>query len=256
MRNPDRQTTFRFRQFEVSNSRAGMKVGTDAVLLAAWALTDAGAVHEPRTIVDAGTGTGVIALLMAQRFPGARITAAEISAEACTEAAANFAASPWNNRITLVPEDFSLYARSPEMPGRVDLLISNPPFFVNGAGAPDPDRSLSRMAGSLSPLSLVEQSAAMLSQHGRLCMISTAERAVADGIRFRAAMHRLTVERLTEVTTGEGKPPRRLLWQIRRQPELGERCDTLYDRLTIRTAAGNPTPEYRRLVEPYYLVVK
>lgn len=259
MRNPDRETTFRFRRFSVKNSLAGMKVGTDAVLLSAWALTYpadllspgcTAQVPWPESVVDAGTGTGVIALLMAQRFANARITGIELSREASAEASENFAASPWSDRLKLIEGDFTDFVRNaPE--GCCDLLISNPPFFVNGAKAEDTARSMARHASDLSPFSLLTAAAKLLRPNGRLCMITTEE--ITGEIEYRAVLNGLSPEHITSVATAVGKPPRRILWQF---VKGRSNVPLLKDSLAIRTSGNVPTPEYRALVEEYYMTVK
>ena len=99
MRNPNRQTTFRFKQFEVSNCRSAMKVGTDGVLLGAWAFQSLipHNTTQPLRILDVGCGTGVISLMMAQRFPDASIVGIDIDPAAAMEASANFSESHGEN---------------------------------------------------------------------------------------------------------------------------------------------------------------
>ncbi len=261
MRNPDRETSFRFRHFSMSNSLAGMKIGTDGVLLAAWALTKTSCrasdpdrkLYEPGTIVDAGTGTGVIALLMAQRFPNARIIGVEIEETAATEAEYNRKMSPWSNRIRIMQGDFVTMAGNTTnaVIGNPDLLISNPPFFTNGETSADTNRKLARHAGTLSPASLLETAGRVLRDNGRLCMVSTPDK--SDEIEFKALLLGLQPERITRVATAIGKSPRRILWQF---VKCNGAIPVLRDELAIRSSAGVPTDEYRALVEPYYHTVK
>ena len=119
-----REKIFRFKQFEVVNDRTAMKVGTDGVLLGAWC-----PVAEARRVLDVGTGCGVIALMVAQRNRQALIEGIDIDQDSIAEARLNFANSPWNNRLTAIEGDFN------DMDGdaRYDLIVSNPPYFTNGA---------------------------------------------------------------------------------------------------------------------------
>ncbi len=245
-----KENVFRFKRFSVSNRHSAMKVGTDGVLLGAWALLDTDV--SPTKIVDVGTGTGVIALMMAQRFPDAGITGVEIDPEAAAEAAANFCESPWPDRLKCAGMAFESFCK--ECHGahsHVDLLISNPPFFPNGPVAPDTCRSLARHEGELSPVALIRSAAEILSPDGRLCLISTD--ISRDSLEFEAELVGLSMERRTAVSTGEGKPPRRILWQFARK---GVASVAAEDRLTIRLRTGEASAEYTRLVEPYYLYVK
>lgn len=249
MRNPDRETVFHFREFDVSNCRSAMKVGTDGVLLGAWALD--GCHADAARVLDIGTGTGVIALMAAQVLSAVEITAVEIDDEAAAEAAENFGRSPWCGRLHLVNADF----RAPEVTehGKFDLIISNPPFFTNGAEAPDARRRDARHAAALSPLSLVTAAPDLLAPCGSLCMISMPDS--RRHIETEATLAGLTVERVTEVSTVTGRAPRRLLWRMR--PHAGNSgTPTVSDTLAIRGADTLPTPEYTKLVSPYYITVK
>ena len=113
---------FRFKQFTVWQDRCPMKVGTDGVLLGAWAEVRPG----DRRMLDVGTGTGLIALMLAQRS-AARITAVDIDAECAMQAAENFAASPWADRLDAVPVAVQRY----DPAERFDLIVSNPPYIAS-----------------------------------------------------------------------------------------------------------------------------
>lgn len=129
MRNPDRQTTFRFRQFDVSNKLSAMKIGTDAVLLGAWAFEALGFAGRPiLRVLDIGCGTGVLSLMLAQRFTGLSVLGIDIDVDAATEAAANFSRSPWAECLEARQADFREFAASGEA-SIYDMIISNP-FFT------------------------------------------------------------------------------------------------------------------------------
>ncbi|RXF68824.1 tRNA1(Val) (adenine(37)-N6)-methyltransferase [Arcticibacter tournemirensis] len=116
---------FQFKQFEVDQTNCGMKINTDGVLLGALLKPD-----YPETILDIGTGTGVIALMLAQRFPAAKVVAVEIDAHAAETASANFRSSPFADRLSLHAGSFQDYLRTGS-PVKYDLIVSNPPFFLN-----------------------------------------------------------------------------------------------------------------------------
>lgn len=246
-----KDAVFRFKEFTVSNRDSAMKVGTDGVLLGAWALLDLEII--PRWIVDAGTGTGIIALLMAQRFADAVITGIEIDGTASEEASLNFRNSRWGQRLKCINKPFEDFCKSEiDLRGKIDLLISNPPFFRNDKNVTSDTRTLARQEGSLSPVALIRLAPTLLTHYGRLCFISTEQsRSV---IEFEAALAGLILERRTAVATGEGKTPRRILWQFAMK-SAGAMLKT-DDILTIRWRGGTPSPEYQKLVEPYYLYVK
>lgn len=263
MRNPDRETIFHFRRFSVANSRSAMKVGTDGVLLAAWCSCPG------KRILDVGTGTGVIALIAAQRFPEASITAIDIDPVAVEEAAANFAASPWGERLTAREcdfNDFAAYSRPDKTDGPVrepfDLIVCNPPFFTNGALAPDESRRTARHEGSLTIEALLSGATKFLRQPsaetpgGVLSLILPADRE-AD-LRTAATFAKLELRRLTRVSTVPTKPPRRILAELSRPQRPNEDSGAKpalprVGHLSLHDTDGKATDEYAALVSPFYL---
>lgn len=131
---------FQFKQFTIHQSRAAMKVGTDAALLGT--LAEGG-----NNILDIGAGTGIISLMMAQRFPEAKVTAVEIDDNALLDARDNFAASPFADRLTLHHAAFQDFARQQL---EYDCIVSNPPYFDESLENPDEGRTKARHTSSLS----------------------------------------------------------------------------------------------------------
>lgn len=255
MKSSGKDTTFRFKHFEVENRLSAMKVGTDGILLGAWALSNFRhtIISEPKDILDVGTGTGVIALIMAQRFPNAIIAGIDIDQNSVIEAKNNFSKSPWSKRLSVDEIDFAEYcAENNSGFHSFDVIISNPPFFANGDSACNTSRWDARHEGSLSPIALVRNAAGLLNDNGRLCMVSTADN--SSDIEFEVILNGMAMERKTFVITGEGKSASRILWQIAKKGICTE--NPIIDTLTIRDTKGAPTDEYRQLVEPFYLYVK
>lgn len=126
---------FRFKQFQIHHDRCAMKVGTDGVLLGAVAGTGS-----PNRILDIGTGTGLVALMLAQRFPTARIEAVEIDEAAFLQAKDNVALSPWTDRIDVLHTAFQDFANKSAV--KFDLMVSNPPYFPNHLPSMDSQRNL------------------------------------------------------------------------------------------------------------------
>ena len=153
---------FTFKQFHIDHSRCAMKVGTDGVLLGAWARVDG-----TRRILDIGTGTGVIALQMAQRNSEAQIFAVEIDETASCRARANFDMSPWAERL----EVECCAAQEFNHTEKFDLIISNPPYFVDSLLPPDAKRSTARHTHDLSFEALDEAVSRLLAENGRFAMI-------------------------------------------------------------------------------------
>lgn len=230
------EPTFRFKQFAVSDRRCGMKVGTDGVLLGAWA--EAPAATGRLRILDAGTGCGVIALMMAQRYANAEITAVEINEDALDDAAYNIAASPWADRISIVDSDFR------DIDGRYDLIVSNPPFFVNGEVAPDSSRAQARHATGLSPMSLIEWSAEHIAENGKLAFIAPVE--LSDDITVKAVFSRMTIVRRVDVITSKRRGITRTLWELSPSASAGTSA------IAKGLLAVN-SPEYIEITKDFYL---
>lgn len=254
MRNPDREKVFRFKQFKVANHLSAMKVGTDGVLLGAWAFTASGegsassGIFTPRKILDVGCGTGLIALMLAQRFPDAVITGIEIDPTAASEASGNFSNSPWSSRLRLVEGDF---ATIPTADGdeSYDLIVSNPPFFTNGELSPQDNRQIARHEQSLTLKALLSNSRRLLSPQGCLSLILPADR--EDDLKFQAVANHFHISRLTRVTTVPTKMPRRILAELSPDGHPIPPCHT--DGLSIHDEKGGFTEEYSILVKDFYL---
>ncbi len=219
-----------------------MKVGTDGVLLGAWASLDG---HE-RTILDIGTATGVIALMMAQRSAAARVTGVDI--EPVDQACENAAASPWADRLDFVQcriQDF-------DSDCCFDLIVSNPPYFVDSLLSPDEGRTTARHTVSLSFAELRDAVVRLLAPEGRFAIVLP----VTEGARFEeCARGLLSLVRRCEVRTTPRRAPKRVLMEFARVGELPAtagmcRCEEL----VIGTGEHECyTDEYRALTSDFYL---
>ena len=194
--------TFSFKQFAIDDRRCGMKVGTDGVLLGAWAGLDS----EPSTILDVGAGSGLIALMLAQRFAEAEISAVEIDAEAFADLSDNCEQSPWGSRISRYNCDFR------EIKGSYDLMVCNPPFFTNGDIAPEASRALARHSGQLSPTSFLRFCSTALTDKGICALVAPIE--LSDEIELEAALCRLYPRRKALVATSPRRGVTRGLWEF------------------------------------------
>ena len=153
---------FQFQQFRVAQDRCAMKISTDAVLLGSLVQSDG-----PKQILDIGTGTGVVALMLAQRFPGASITALELDPEAASQANENCEQSPFSKRLTVLQGRFQDFA----VEERFDLLVSNPPFFPDHLPASDPKRQQALHTNSLSFEELLHKASQVLTPYGSFWVI-------------------------------------------------------------------------------------
>lgn len=208
---------FRFKRFLVEQEGATHPVGTDGVLLGAWAdFAGAG------KILDIGTGTGIVALMLAQRTekqPGVCLTGVELDEDAWRCARRNFAASPWAARLEAVNQSVQDFAH--QTGDKFDLIVSNPPFFSETIVSPDKKRQLSRAARSLTLQELLHAALRLLSPGGRLCVILPP----AEGRRLCewGAMGGLYCTRETGVFARPGKACERLLLELQRNPYLMQR---------------------------------
>lgn len=232
--------SFCFKQFSVKHDKCAMKVGTDAVLLGAWALTD-----NSEKILDIGTGTGVIALMLAQKCT-ATIDAIDIDESACNQAKENIHNSKWENRISV--HHTSLQKFSENNPVKYDLIISNPPYFIDSSKANDVERTNARHADMLPHEELLNGVLKLISDKGKFHVILPLKE--GELLRDMAEEKKLYLSKLTRVRTRADKSTeKRCLMQF----EL-TRKTFAEDLLTIELdERHNYTEEYKALTKDYYL---
>lgn len=229
---------FRFKQFEIDDSLSAMKIGTDGVLLGAWA-----DVAEAHSILDVGTGTGLVAIMCAQRNALARVHGIDIVEAAVTEARGNMARTAWSERLCAEHADLRTY--SSEV--RYDHIVSNPPFFLTTLQSPDAARAMARHADTLTYDDLVSAAERLLNPGGRLSVVLPTDCAQ----QFRCvAFERVWLTRILDVVTREGDAPKRTLMEFRLSDKPLMPCA---ETLTIQAKDGSYTDEYRRLTEQFYL---
>ena len=213
-----------------------MKVGTDGVLLGAWF-----PMNEGCTVLDIGTGTGLVAIMAAQRGAG-RVTAVDIDPDAAGQARANAANSPWAERIDVVCSDIALFNAG----FRYDRIVCNPPYFRDSLRSPDSGRNTARHNDSLSFETLSDCASRLLADDGRLCLVLP--RDAVETFSRCAAAQGLYMSHRTDVVTAPGKTPKRSL------VEFGLNCSGLKTELvSICGSDGMETSEYVNLVKDFYL---
>lgn len=231
---------FRFKQFCVHHDRCAMKVGTDGVLLGAWANAGNGAM-----ILDVGTGTGLIALMMAQRYPAATIRAIDIDRDAVDQAQENVGDSPFADRMTVVQDDFRHYASV--CAEKFDLIVSNPPWFNHAHLPPDAQRKTARHSVSLTLTELLFAAANCLSPEGVLALILPYDQ--QKELEMQAREHGFFLKRETVVYPLPASNPKRLLTEwTRSQSE-----DPTHSKLTVELARHRYSEEFIELVREFYL---
>lgn len=227
---------FSFKQFTVCHDRCAMKVGTDGVLLGAWV-----DVASARNILDIGTGTGLIALMMAQRG-NARIWAIDIDADAVEQARGNVAASPWKDRIEVERQDACHFVSDILF----DAIVSNPPYFADSLKCPDGQRNTARHTDHLDFDRLTASAARLLHPEGTFSVIIPTDG--RESFLQIAARHGLHLSRQTWVHTKPGAAPKRVLLALR---FTAARC--LTDDLTIELSRHVYSEEYTALTRDFYL---
>jgi len=232
---------FQFKQFAVRDEASAMKVGTDGVLLGAWA-----SVEGVRRAVDVGAGCGLIALMLAQRAPEATILGVDIDEACIDEARDNFAQSPWADRLEARAADFTTIDDIPAE--SIDLVVSNPPFFTAGVLPLSPGRQRARHADTLTLPLLISRAARLLTPQGRLAIIVPTQMGRQPAIQ--ATLAGLHVQRVTHVHTTPTAVAKRTLWEFSR---LVPSHPVDPQSLTIADTPGHYTPAYLSLTGDFYL---
>lgn len=221
-----------------------MKVGTDGVLLGAWASPTLNCQLSTVNFLDIGTGTGLIALMLAQRFPAANIVGIDIDEASVEQAKENVESSPFKAQITIQKQDFS---NLDSFSNQYDLIVSNPPFYTEDTLSGKETRDKARHTTSLPFETLVENASKLLTKDGRFCVIIPHQSA-ADFISICVA-NRLYLTRRLNIRSKESKPFNRVMLEF---SPIIQPAET--DTLTLYDEHGQRTPDYTQLTAPFYLL--
>ncbi len=243
-------SNFQFKQFAVEQDRCAMKIGTDGVLLGAWTPL----INNPFSILDIGAGTGIIALMLAQRSKAEQIDALEIDDEAYEQATDNFENSPWSDRLFCYHAGLDEFVEEPEddpsdseLAQQYDIIVSNPPFYTEDYKTENGQRDLARFADAMPFDELIEAADLLLSENGIFSVIipyKEEENFIALANEYE--LYPLKITRVKGSPTTEIK--RSLLAFTRK-----ETPNFLIDELVIETARHVYTPEYIALTKDFYL---
>lgn len=233
---------FQFKQFVVFHDKCAMKVGTDGVLVGAWAQVDGA-----RKVLDIGTGSGLIALMLAQRNPDAFVTAVDIDEAAVEQARENVARSPWADRMEVTRLDIRQVPE--EWKGRFDAIVSNPPYFAESVKCPQAQRNTARHTDALDFEALLAKVAFLLSDEGCFSVILPAQ-AASDFVAL-ALKEGLSLSRQTWVHSRVELPPKRVLMAFVKSSCL----QTEIRHLAIETTHHVYTSEFKELVKSFYLAL-
>ena len=240
---------FRFKQFQVWHDRCAMKVGTDGVLLGAWCPLPS---RECVRVLDIGTGSGLIALMMAQRTCAVdslqlivNIDAIDIDGGAVEQAAYNFKQSPWAENLHAYQSSLQEWHSET----KYDLIMSNPPYFQASLKNPDSQRATARHTDTLSYGELLAHASRLLTADGTIALILPAD--AEQEIVTLAHEHALAVTRLTYVHSKPGKPVKRIL--IAFTPSTTALPATQVAHFYIESDTAPRSEEYQALTHEFYL---
>ena len=237
---------FRFRQFNIEDSQSTQRVGTDSMLLGAWAEPENAA-----TILDIGTGCGVLALMMAQKT-GATIHAIDPDLLSILEARDNFTSSPWPDRLFAIQGHVQTFTDTPD--NGYDYILTNPPFFVNSLKSPSARRNAARHDQNLTHDDLVQSVCRLLSVNGLFALILPGD--ITEGFINLCRQNRLELRRRTEVFSKPGSSAIRTMMEFSKyddfDPGLKPGATPVVSGLTIRTQSGSFSAEYLAITGDFH----
>ena len=231
---------FQFQQFSICDTVCAMKVGTDGVLLGAWAK-----IRDAKTAIDVGTGSGLIALMIAQRNSDLIVDAIEIDADAAQQARENASKSPWSDRVRVQAISLAEFARNQHNHDQYDLVISNPPFFGNQQESTNQRRALARQTG-FSMKEFLSSSYELASPRGRICMITPFDQhGKVTGLIKQTnwwAAQTVTVKPLPT------SMPKRILWELSKA-----KVDCVESEIVLEEKHHCRSVEFAKLTSEFYL---
>ena len=232
---------FTFKQFFVAHDRCAMKVGTDGVLLGAWApVANAG------RILDIGTGTGLVALMLAQRTADSVVVdAVELESAAAEQARENFSESPWQRRLSVFAEDINHFAGHAS--GHYDLIVSNPPYFASAVACRDEARNAARYTETLTHDALLDCAGRLLATTGIFCVVLPYD--IGLGFEQAAQQQQWFTRARVDIRDRPGKPLNRMLLALARQPY----AQPDYQELALREEMNVYSQPFRQLIADFYL---
>ena len=234
-------SVFQFKQFSVNQDQTAMKIGTDGVLLGAWTPIE----NNPKSVLDIGTGTGIIALMLAQRSDAEQIDALEIDESAYEQAVENFENSPWGDRLFCFHAGLDEFVDDPE--DEYDLIVSNPPFFSEDYRSENEQRDLARFQEAMPFEELVEAADLLLSENGIFSVIIPFNE--EDRFIELCAEFELFPIKVTRVKGASNTKIIRSLLAFKRY----ELAVLTADELVIEISRHEYTPEYISLTKDFYI---
>lgn len=232
---------FHFKQFSIDQSNCGMKVSTDACILGAWTEI----VHSTKRLLDIGTGTGLLALMAAQKCPELTIDAIELDSAAATQAKHNVHQSPWSGHINIIEADATNYSSET----KYDQIITNPPFFNNSLKGNDLQRNQARHTHTLNYEQLFTVIENNLAENGLASILLPFPESELMG---KIVIDRgWAIQNSLQIKHTETAPVKRSIMIIGRNHTAIQRLETL----VIKRADGTYTDQFIQLLKPYYLAL-
>lgn len=234
---------FNFKQFSIAQDRCAMKIGTDGVLLGAWV-----DVENAKNILDIGTGTGVIAIMMGQRNHEATIHGIDVDEASSVQATENMASAPWSERLDSSHISIQAYAQVSDI--KYDLIVSNPPFFSGGTLSSNQDKTNVRHTVKLPHGELLNAVRSLLTENGRFCVILP----LIEGLRFQElaeSYHLYCTKRTEVIPLKDKKATERLLLQFEKIHKPLEISSLVIQNGSKR---HDYTEEYKSMTKEYYTI--
>ncbi|MDG6894712.1 tRNA1(Val) (adenine(37)-N6)-methyltransferase [Volucribacter amazonae] len=236
-------TGFRFKQFFIRHDQCAMKVGTDGILLGAWA-SNANCQH----ILDLGTGSGLVAIMLAQRYPQAQITGVEYDTQATQQAKENAKACPWQHNIHIVGQSIEQFVASRQGSAvltQFDLIVANPPYFAQGVACSSAQRELARYQQQ-SHFAWLTMAQSCLGPQGKICFVLPVQ--AANLLKTQAKQTALYCIEQCDIITKMGKTPHRTLISFAQQAS-----PLRQDNLVIYDQNNQYTDKFKQLTQAFYL---
>ncbi|MDD7273884.1 MAG: methyltransferase [Prevotella sp.] len=233
---------FTFKQFHIEQDQCAMKVGTDGVLLGAWA-------EGGKRILDIGTGTGLIALMMAQRYPEAVINGIEIEENAAHQALSNANNSPFKAQIKIFHTSLQNHTATlacEKMPTLYDAIVSNPPFFVASLKNHKSNKTMARHTDTLPFSDLMKCSHFLLQPEGTLSIIIPTDQ--LKMIETEASIYGFFISQMVHIKTKNNKPSKRLLMQFKKHPS-----PIIQQEVSLINASNERSEWYTELTKDFYI---
>ncbi len=233
------KSSFQFKKFSVFHQNASMKVGTDGVLLGAWTSK----FETPQSILDVGTGSGLIALMLSQRFSLAFIKGIDIHEASIEDAKLNVKNFPFNHRIEMDIADFVNF----QSENKFDLIVSNPPYFATALLSKEEDKNRVHHQGHLNMKNFIQNAIIVLSANGKIALILPTKE-MLETIEIAKKYH-LFPSRICDIKSSENQKAIRKMIEFSRDSTL----DIIQESLVIYQSERVYTNEYKELTKDFYL---